>query len=102
MSFRCYERRTCNTSGVYEFMKINIKPGEVLQDFEEGVRKQTHYTQFIIQPIEFIMKNNIGYCEGNVIKYVCRWKEKNGIEDLQKAKVYLDFLINKELGKDIV
>jgi hypothetical protein len=49
-----------------------------------------------IQPIDFIMANGIGYCEGNVIKYVARWKRKNRIDDLLKAQRYLEFLINNE------
>lgn len=43
--------------------------------------------------IKFCLDNNIGFLEGNVIKYVRRWKEKNGIEDLMKAKEYIDRLI---------
>ena len=44
--------------------------------------------------IQFCLDNNIGFLEGNVIKYVRRWKEKNGKEDLLKAKEYLNRLIN--------
>jgi hypothetical protein len=44
--------------------------------------------------------NNIPYIEGNVIKYVCRWRKKNGIEDLKKAKHYLELLIAFESKKD--
>jgi len=51
-----------------------------------------HYKEFEIQPIEFIMKNNIGFCEGNIIKYVCRHRVKDGIKDLRKAKHYLELL----------
>lgn len=46
-----------------------------------------------IQPIEFIMKNNIGFCEGNIIKYICRYKDKNGKEDLLKIKHYVDLIL---------
>jgi len=53
-----------------------------------------HYKDFTIQPVEFIFANDIPYIEGNIIKYVCRWKFKNGIEDLEKAKHYLDMLID--------
>ncbi len=53
----------------------------------------SHYKQMAIQPIQYIMANNIGYIEGNVIKYVSRHKNKNGIEDLKKARHYLDILI---------
>ena len=58
-----------------------------------------HYTDMAISPIEYIDKNNIGYLEGNVIKYVSRYQNKNGIEDLKKARWYINFLINK-LGED--
>ena len=54
-----------------------------------------HYRQLPIQPIEFITKNNLGFCEGNVIKYVCRHELKNGVEDIDKAIHYLQLL--KEL-----
>ena len=53
-----------------------------------------HYNQHKIQPINFIMENNLGFCEGNIIKYVCRYRKKGGVEDLHKAKQYIDFLIN--------
>ena len=56
-----------------------------------------HYKKLKIQPIEYIHANNIGYMEGNVIKYVSRWREKNGIKDLEKAKHYIDLLIEMEL-----
>ena len=53
----------------------------------------THYSDLAIEPIDFITANNLGFCEGNVIKYISRWKAKNGIEDLKKARWYIDFLI---------
>ena len=59
-----------------------------------------HYTNLPIQPVEYIFKNNLGYFEGNVIKYVTRWKSKNGIEDLKKAKHYLELLIELEENKN--
>ena len=55
-----------------------------------------HYKDCAIQPAEYIHKNGIGYMEGNVIKYVSRWKNKNGLEDLKKARHYLDLLIEME------
>jgi len=60
--------------------------------------KPKHYNMKIT-PLEFIMANDIPFCEGNVIKYVCRWKKKNGIEDLIKAKTYLEALIEEERKK---
>jgi len=55
----------------------------------------SYYRQYKIQPIEFIMENELGFLEGNIIKYICRYKQKNGIEDLLKARHYLDFLIQQ-------
>ena len=56
----------------------------------------SHYKELKIQPIEFIHANNIPFCEANAIKYLCRWRNKNGIEDLKKAKHYIDLLIELE------
>lgn len=52
----------------------------------------SHYKK-AIQPWDYIAANGIGYFEGNVIKYVSRWKDKAGVEDLKKARHYLDKLI---------
>ncbi len=56
----------------------------------------THYKDLPIQPVEYIHANAIGYFEGNVIKYVSRWRKKNGIADLEKAKHYIELLIELE------
>lgn len=58
-----------------------------------------HY-KMAIQPVEFIEKNDLGFCVGNCIKYLCRYKQKNGKQDLEKAKHYIDLLIELEYGKD--
>ena len=55
-----------------------------------------HYSKLAIQPVEYINKNNLTYLQGNVIKYVTRYKDKNGVEDLLKAKHYIDLLIELE------
>ena len=55
----------------------------------------SHYKDMPIQPIEFIVANDIPYREANVIKYVVRWRNKNGLEDLQKARHYIDMLIEE-------
>ena len=55
-----------------------------------------HYKELAIQPVEFIQANGIGYMEGNVIKYVTRWKSKGGLADLHKAKHYIELLIELE------
>lgn len=56
----------------------------------------SHYKDMMIQPTEFIHKNNLSFIQGNIIKYVCRYKFKNGVEDLEKAKHYIDLLIEFE------
>lgn len=57
-----------------------------------------HYRKFKIQPTEFIHKNGIPFIEGCVIKYVVRWRDKNGIQDIDKAIHFLQLL--KELEND--
>jgi len=52
----------------------------------------SHY-EMAIEPIEFIEANNLGFLEANVIKYISRYRNKNGLEDLKKARWYLDRLI---------
>jgi hypothetical protein len=55
-----------------------------------------HYKDMAIQPIEFVQKNELNFCEGNIVKYICRWRNKNGLQDLQKVKHYVDLLIELE------
>jgi len=65
--------------------------------FMKSFKKQvggSHYKNYKIQPVEFIIKNNIGFVEGNIIKYVLRFKEKGGVQDLNKAKHYIELLID--------
>ena len=54
-----------------------------------------HYKNFPIQPYEFISKNNLSFFQGCVVKYVCRYLQKNDIEDLEKIKHYCDLEIKK-------
>jgi hypothetical protein len=55
-----------------------------------------HYKDLAIQPGEFIHRNRIGFLEGNVIKYVCRHRNKNGRQDIEKAIHYLQLLLEWE------
>ena len=55
-----------------------------------------HYKEFQISPFEFIERNKLSFGAGNVIKYLCRWKNKGGLNDLEKAKHYLELLIELE------
>jgi hypothetical protein len=56
-----------------------------------------HY-EMEITPIQFIQANDLDFCQGNVIKYVCRYKKKGGMKDLRKAQQYIKFMINKLKG----
>lgn len=56
----------------------------------------THYEKMDIQPWEVIRRANLDFWEGNVVKYVMRYKTKNGLEDLKKALHYLNYLIERE------
>jgi len=53
----------------------------------------SHYTAMNISPLTYIKANNLEWNVGNVIKYVSRYKAKNGLEDLKKARWYLNNLI---------
>ena len=56
----------------------------------------SHYKDKAIQPVVYIHANNLGFCAGNVVKYVTRYKDKGGIADLEKAKHYIELLIQLE------
>lgn len=65
-----------------------------------------HYKDFTIQPVEFIHRNGIDFLSGNVIKYICRWKSKGGLNDLEKAKHYIELLMElsdtEKFNKNII
>lgn len=58
-----------------------------------------HYTRCAIQPIEYIEANGLGYHEGNVVKYITRHGSKGGVDDLRKARHYIDLLIEFKYGE---
>ena len=55
----------------------------------------SHYKQGSIETIEYILDQKMNYLEGNVVKYISRYKKKNGLEDLHKAKWYIERLIKE-------
>lgn len=57
-----------------------------------------HYKSMVIQPTTFIQANQLNWCEGNAIKYICRHNRKHGIEDIDKAIHYLELLKELEYG----
>ena len=59
-----------------------------------------HYQTMKIQPAEFINKNEMKFAEGNAIKYICRHVNKGGLQDLQKAKHYIDMIIERDYADE--
>lgn len=59
-----------------------------------------HYKKLKIQPIEYILANDIPFAEGCIIKYATRWRDKGGIDDLRKIIQFCEFIIEAEMNKD--
>lgn len=76
-------------------MPVTMEPNAL--DVQVG---GTHYKDCAIQPIEYIHANKLGFAEGNVVKYITRWKAKNGLKDLEKARHYIDLLIELEIRQE--
>jgi len=55
-----------------------------------------HYKDMPIQPIDYIMKNGLGFCEGNIVKYITRYNSKGGVEDIEKALHYCELLLESK------
>jgi hypothetical protein len=55
-----------------------------------------HYMDMVMQPSEFINKNKLQFAEGNAIKYICRHANKGEVQDLEKAKHYIDMIIERD------
>jgi len=60
----------------------------------------SHYKDCVIQPVDYIVKNNLDFLEGNVVKYITRHKTKNGIEDIRKVIHYAELILEKKYGKE--
>lgn len=95
-----FATKACPNCGLYEghthWCKENANSGPGPQQLVTANDRQVagnHYKSKAIQPWDYIAGNNIGYLEGNVIKYVSRWRDKGGVADLEKARHYLDKLI---------
>lgn len=67
-------------------------------DIQEGGQ---HYKKYAIQPIEFVVRNNIPVLEANALKYVVRHADKNGMEDLRKARHYLELMAEMYYGEKL-
>lgn len=84
---------------------VEKRPNEcrrVTSDTDDALSTQEggdHYKKMVIQPVEYIHANGIGFIEGSVIKYVSRWRDKGGVQDLKKARHFLDLLMELEAKK---
>ena len=65
----------------------------------DTINNPKHYAGEV-EPIQLILGQGLGYCEGNIVKYICRWKKKGGVEDLQKAHWYIHRLIEETKDKE--
>jgi len=82
-----------------KIVKLTGKPKVTTK--ENPLTKQvggSHYKDLKIQPIEYILANGLGFCEGNIIKYITRWKQKGGIQDIDKVIHYAE-LLKQEISK---
>jgi hypothetical protein len=92
----------CDTCQSPKFCEA-VNRCELLNSTQSALDKQisgNHYKDKGIQPIVYIHANNLGFCEGNVIKYVTRHKDKNGAADIKKAIHYLELLLELEYKDD--
>lgn len=71
---------------------------ESVLDIQHG---GSHYKDKGIQPIEYITANNLGFCEGNIVKYASRHQDKNGAEDIRKVIHYAQFILKFQYNEDI-
>jgi len=71
------------------------------REVDDIVNHPKHYTAGAIECIDYINACGFDYLEGNIVKYVTRYKHKNGVEDLRKAEFYLRILIERELDNGI-
>ena len=83
--------------------KYNKLLRNITELFEKGLLSSKDLRNEAENSLRFkmeIIANKLNFCEGNVIKYISRWRLKNGVEDLKKARQYIDFLIEKEVEKN--
>lgn len=64
-------------------------------ELDDDPTNPSHYSRWQIEPLDFISANNLDFLRGNIIKYIMRYDAKGGLEDLKKARVYLEKLIEK-------
>ena len=84
---------------------VKAERNDEVEPTNDAVQHPSHYTQGGIECIDAIRASMTAdgfcdYCKGNIIKYIWRWRDKGGVEDLRKASVYLNWLINAAEGKE--
>ena len=85
-----------NERTVQEICGTAKKPSNPLASQVSG----DHYKNSTIQPVEFIQANDLGFIEGNIVKYICRYEQKGGSEDLDKIIHYVQLLKELKYGAD--
>ena len=70
----------------------------IKEQLDDIVNHPKHYTSGAIECIDYINACEFDYLEGNIVKYITRYKHKNGVVDLRKAEFYLRILIERELN----
>lgn len=78
-----------------DFSQFRLKETLVNPEVTEDIESPQRYNKGSIEVWDFILDQSMGFLEGNIIKYISRYKEKGGIKDLEKAKVYLEKLIEE-------
>ena len=84
---------------------VKAERNDEVEPTNDAVQHPSHYTQGGVECIDAIRASMTAdgfcdYCKGNIIKYIWRWRDKGGVEDLRKASVYLDWLINAANEKE--
>lgn len=90
----CKETKTLADIAIDKFIEgLQSKDRALPLEVQEG---GDHYKRYAIQPVEFAMSNKLDLCQANVVKYTVRFRDKGGIEDLRKARHYLELLAQFE------
>jgi hypothetical protein len=97
ISIYCTDKNGGYTLEVPHYSITKILPAEeTTKPTQEEIKKPTRYNKRgKLECWDVILDQEMNFLEGNILKYIWRYKEKNGIEDLKKARVYLDKLISE-------
>ena len=72
-----------------------------MEDINQKQVGGTHYTDVKYAPWDVVLDWNLGYLDGTALKYISRWKKKNGLEDIKKAIHFLEKLVEVEENKNV-